>query len=111
MTSILGRIVAIALLGAAFVAGAGAQGYPVKPVRIVVPYPPGGGNDLLARLTGQKLGEKWKQTVVIDNRGGASGMIGAEVAARSPADGCRSEERRVGKECLSQCRSRWSPYH
>ena len=87
MTSILGRIVAIALLGAAFVAGAGAQGYPVKPVRIVVPYPPGGGNDLLARLTGQKLGEKWKQTVVIDNRGGASGMIGAEVAARSPADG------------------------
>jgi len=64
-----------------------AQGYPVKPVRIVVPYPPGGGNDLLARLAGQKLGEKWKQNVVVDNRGGASGMIGAEAVARSPADG------------------------
>jgi tripartite-type tricarboxylate transporter receptor subunit TctC len=87
MASIVGRIALIALLGAAFVAGAGAQGYPVKPVRIVVPYPPGGGNDFLARLTAQKLGEKWKQTVVIDNRGGASGMIGAEVAVKSPADG------------------------
>ncbi len=79
------RIAAIALLAVAF--GAGAQSYPVKPVRIVVPYPPGGGNDLLARMTAQKLGEKWKQTLVIDNRGGASGMIGAEAVARSPADG------------------------
>ena len=87
MASIVGRIAVIALLGAAFVEGAGAQGYPVKPVRIVVPYPPGGGNDLLARLSAQKLGEKWKQTIVVDNRGGASGMIGADVAAKSPADG------------------------
>ena len=81
------RIAAIALLGAVFAASAVAQSYPVKPVRIVVPYPPGGGNDLLARMTAQKLGEKWKQTIVIDNRGGASGMIGAEAVAKSPADG------------------------
>ena len=67
-------------------AGSG-QAYPIKPVRIVVPYPPGGGNDLLARLTGQKLGEKWKQNVVVDNRGGASGMIGAEAVAKAPPDG------------------------
>ena len=80
------RIV-VALLGALIAAGAGAQSYPAKPVRIVVPYPPGGGNDFLARLTAQKLGEKWRQSIVIDNRGGASGMIGAEVVARSPADG------------------------
>lgn len=87
MAFIVGRIALVTLLGAAFAGGAGAQGYPVKPVRIVVPYPPGGGNDLLARLTAQKLGEKWKQTIVVDNRGGASGMIGAEAVARSPADG------------------------
>jgi tripartite-type tricarboxylate transporter receptor subunit TctC len=68
-------------------AAALAQAYPAKPVRIVVPYPPGGGNDFLARLTAQKLGEKWKQTLVIDNRGGASGMIGAEAVAKSPPDG------------------------
>jgi tripartite-type tricarboxylate transporter receptor subunit TctC len=84
------RIAAIAvaaLVAAAAAAGAGAQGYPAKPVRIVVPYPPGGGNDFLARLLAQKLGERWKQTIVIDNRGGASGMIGAEAVARSAADG------------------------
>jgi tripartite-type tricarboxylate transporter receptor subunit TctC len=93
--SFVGRSAAIALLGAALAAGAGAQGpstgsgqaYPARTVRIVVPYPPGGGNDLLARMTAQKLGEKWKQTIVVDNRGGASGMIGAEAVARSPADG------------------------
>ena len=77
----------IALLGAAFAGGVAAQSYPVKPVRIVVPYPPGGGNDLLARLSAQKLSEKWKQNIVVDNRGGASGMIGAEAVAKSPPDG------------------------
>jgi len=87
MASIVGRIAVIALLGAAFVEGAVAQSYPVKPVRIVVPYPPGDDNDLLTRLNAQKLDEKWKQTIVVDNRGGASGMIGADVAAKSPADG------------------------
>src|SRR4026209_405585 len=81
------RIAAIALIGAVFAASAVAQSYPVKPVRIVVPYPPGGGNDFLARLPAQKLGEKWKQTLVIDNRGGAIGMIGAEAVAKSAPDG------------------------
>lgn len=66
---------------------AGAQNYPVKSVRIVVPYPPGGGNDLLARPIAQKLAEKWGQNVVVDNRAGASGMIGADVVAKSAADG------------------------
>jgi tripartite-type tricarboxylate transporter receptor subunit TctC len=63
-------------------AAALAQAYPARPVRIVVPCPPGGGNDFLARLTAQKLGEKWKEALVIDNRGGASRMIGAEAVAR-----------------------------
>jgi tripartite-type tricarboxylate transporter receptor subunit TctC len=80
-------VVLMALLAASAAGTGGAQAYPAKPVRIVVPYPPGGGNDFLARLTAQKLGEKWKQTLVIDNRGGASGMIGAEAVARSAPDG------------------------
>src|SRR5262249_29148628 len=63
------------------------QPYPVKPVRIVVPFGPGGPSDLLARTVGQKLSEAWGQQFIIDNRGGANGMVGAEVVAKSPADG------------------------
>ena len=68
-------------------ASAAAQSWPVKPVRIIVPYPPGGGTDIVARPLAQKLTERWGQTVVIDNRGGATGMIGTETAAKSPPDG------------------------
>jgi tripartite-type tricarboxylate transporter receptor subunit TctC len=63
------------------------QGYPAKPVRIIVPYSPGGSTDILARAIGAKLSDAWKQSVVVENRIGASGMIGAEYAARAPADG------------------------
>ena len=63
------------------------QGYPQKPMRIVVPFPAGGTTDILARAIGQKLTEQWKQQVIIDNRPGAGANIGAEVAARSPPDG------------------------
>jgi tripartite-type tricarboxylate transporter receptor subunit TctC len=75
---------AVALL--ALSAGAAAQ-YPEKPIRMIVPYPPGGSTDIVARLIGQKLSESLKQPVVVENRGGASGMIGVEAGARSPADG------------------------
>ena len=63
--------------------------YPDKPVRIIVPFPPGGAADIFARLIGQKYGELWagKQAVVIDNRAGASGIIGSEAAAKSAPDG------------------------
>lgn len=64
-----------------------AEPYPVRPIRFIVPLPPGGGNDALARIIAQKLTETLGQQVVVDNRGGASGMIGAQMAARSPADG------------------------
>lgn len=61
--------------------------YPVKAMRMIIPYPPGGGTDILGRPIAKLLGDKLGQQVLIDNRGGASGMVGAEIAARSPADG------------------------
>jgi tripartite-type tricarboxylate transporter receptor subunit TctC len=64
-----------------------AERFPVKPVRFVVPYPPGGGSDLTGRAVGQKLSESLRQTFVIDNRAGATGLIGTELVAKAPADG------------------------
>lgn len=69
------------------IGGAHAQAYPVKPVRLVVPFPPGGSTDLLGRLIGQQLTELMGQQVIIDNRGGAGGTIGVDYAARSAPDG------------------------
>jgi tripartite-type tricarboxylate transporter receptor subunit TctC len=77
----------------AFVAGLAlsglvhAQSWPQKPVKFIVPFPPGGATDISARLLGQKLGEIWGQTVVIENRGGAGGGVGAAEAARAAPDG------------------------
>ncbi|MGH8620525.1 MAG: Bug family tripartite tricarboxylate transporter substrate binding protein [Burkholderiales bacterium] len=64
-----------------------AQTYPTKPIRLIVPYPPGGGNDTLARLFGVKLTEAWGQQVVVDNRPGAGTIIGTQLAARAIPDG------------------------
>jgi tripartite-type tricarboxylate transporter receptor subunit TctC len=66
---------------------AAAQGYPSKPIRFVVPYPPGGPLDLMARAIGAGLTEAWGQPVVVENKPGAGGGIGAEAVARSPGDG------------------------
>lgn len=66
---------------------AAAGEFPSKPVRLVVPFPPGGGADTLARQVGQRLEQKWKQQVVIDNRGGAGGLIGTEIVFRAASDG------------------------
>jgi tripartite-type tricarboxylate transporter receptor subunit TctC len=64
-----------------------AQSYPDHPIRLVVPFPPGGSTDLVARVVGQKMSESWGQQVVIDNRGGANGMIGADLVAKANPDG------------------------
>jgi tripartite-type tricarboxylate transporter receptor subunit TctC len=64
-----------------------AQSYPVKPIRLVVPFTPGGPNDILARLIGQKMGESWGQQVIVDNKPGGATVIGTEYAAKSPPDG------------------------
>ena len=81
------RLLALGVL--AFAAtGAGAQGeWPQKPVRFIVPFPPGGATDISARLLGEKLSQMWGQQVVIENRGGAGGGVGAAEAARAAPDG------------------------
>src|SRR5437762_163967 len=77
----------IALMLALVAASASAQTYPSKPLRIIVPWTAGGTADLLARTVGQKLTEGLGQTVVTENRPGAGGLIGTEVAAKAPPDG------------------------
>src|SRR5882672_5871527 len=64
-----------------------AQDYPSRPLRFIVPFPPGGSTDIYARIIGPRLAEALRQQVVIDNRAGAAGALGAELAARAPADG------------------------
>jgi tripartite-type tricarboxylate transporter receptor subunit TctC len=69
------------------VAGAIAQAYPSKPIRVVVPFAPGGTSDIIGRTLGQRLSEAWKQPVIMDNRAGVAGSLGASIAAKSPPDG------------------------
>ena len=82
----MNKLIGIALLLAASTAYAQTT-YPTKPVRLVVPFPPGGGVDATARVLGQKLTAAWRQQVVIDNRSGAGTTIGTEITARAAADG------------------------
>jgi tripartite-type tricarboxylate transporter receptor subunit TctC len=77
----------ILLLLAALAAPAGAQDYPVRPVKWVVPFPPGGPTDTLSRVLAAKLGDVWKAGIVIENKGGAAGAIGTDYAAKAAPDG------------------------
>ena len=80
--------VVVAAFACAMLAGpAWAQGYPSKPVTLIVPYAPGGLPDTVARVIGQKLGEKWGQAVVVENRPGGNGVVAAQALAARPADG------------------------
>src|SRR5687767_15789687 len=81
----------VAALAAAALVGvpsaALAQNYPVKPVRILIPWPPGGANDVVGRIVAQRMTEQLGQQVIVENRGGASGTIGSELVAKGAADG------------------------
>ena len=86
-SSVTTRLALCFLLAAPASAVQAAEKYPVRPIRFVIPFPPGGGNDILGRAFAERLGERLGQQWVVDNRGGASSIIGAEIVARAPADG------------------------
>ncbi|WP_420476876.1 Bug family tripartite tricarboxylate transporter substrate binding protein [Noviherbaspirillum sp. ST9] len=95
--SIVAAAVAVAGSGAVF-----AQAYPNKPVKLVVPFPPGGTTDILARAVGGELSKAWGQQVIIDNRPGAGGNIGSEIVAKSPPDGYTLLMGTVGTHAINQ---------
>lgn len=87
-TRLYGALLGAALLPLGVIQNAAwAQNYPTKPIRLIVPFPPGGTTDVVARLMAQKITDAWGQQVVVDNRPGAGGTIGTELAAKSPPDG------------------------
>lgn len=87
MKTFINAVVTLAVAAAATAACAQPAAYPAKPIKFVVPFAPGGPNDIIARIVGQKLTETWGQAVLIENRGGAGGTIGLDMALKSPADG------------------------
>jgi len=94
------NLIAAALLALAGVAVA--QGaYPGRPVTLVVPFPPGGGTDTGARIVAQKLGAKWGQTVIVENKGGAAGMIGADMVAKAKPDGYTLLMGNIGTQAIN----------
>ena len=81
------RLLAVAACALAFAASAAAQNYPTKPVRMIIPFPPGGGSDVAGRVVAAALSERLGRQVIVDNRAGAGGIIGSEIAANAPRDG------------------------
>ena len=109
MNTVLHRFALGALL-ALFAVIASAQTYPTKPIRLVVPFPPGGATDILARDVAQKLTEAWGQQVIVDNRPGAGGNIGSELVAKSAPDGYTLEMGTVGTHAINASLYAKMPY-
>jgi tripartite-type tricarboxylate transporter receptor subunit TctC len=109
MTPLLHRCITGILL-TLFAALVSAQVYPTKPIRIVVPFPPGGATDILARDVAQKLTEAWGQQVIVDNRPGAGGNIGSELVAKSAPDGYTLEMGTVGTHAINASLYAKMPY-
>ncbi len=87
MRTLFSRLSVAAIVAVALASAAAAEDYPNKPVRLIVPFPPGGSNDLVGRLIAQQLGTQLGQQIFVDNRGSAGGMVGTEMAAGAPPDG------------------------
>ena len=87
LRAVTGLTLALIVVAGCFAAPAEAQNYPARPIRWIVPFPPGGSTDIYSRVLGPRLSEALGQQVVIDNRAGAGGSLGAELAARAPTDG------------------------
>jgi tripartite-type tricarboxylate transporter receptor subunit TctC len=103
------RVLGIAVLCALPIAAA-AQEYPAKPIRLVVPFPPGGPNDIIGRVVGQRMQELFGQLVIIDNRAGAGGVIGADNVAKSESDGYSIGIASAGALALSTAMMDKMPY-
>jgi tripartite-type tricarboxylate transporter receptor subunit TctC len=101
LTSASLRALALGLVAAVGAAGALAQAFPTKPVRIIVPQTPGGASDALARVIGQKLAERWGQPVLVENKPGAGGNVGTDYVAKSPADGYTLLMSYVGTQAIN----------
>jgi tripartite-type tricarboxylate transporter receptor subunit TctC len=104
------RLAIAVLLGSIAAAGAHAQPYPSKPIRMLVAYPPGGANDLLARIVAQKLNEAWGQAVVVENKPGANAIIGTEAAKKSAPDGYTLLMGATGSHTINPVMYRSLPY-
>ena len=87
MTRTASRLLTTAAILLSLTAAVAAQDYPTRPVRLIIPFPPGGSNDVVGRMVAIRLGERLGKAIVIDNRGGAGGVVGTEMAAAAPADG------------------------
>jgi tripartite-type tricarboxylate transporter receptor subunit TctC len=105
-------ILRAAVLGAAALlcSGAWAQGWPAKPVRVVVPFAPGGTADTLGRLVASKLGDTFKENFVIENRGGAGGVVGSELVAKAAPDGYTLVVSGVASHCIAPAMSKSFPF-
>jgi tripartite-type tricarboxylate transporter receptor subunit TctC len=87
MNQLQSSLLGLAVLASTGLTSAYAQSFPERPIRLIVPFPPGGSTDLLARTVGPRLTEAWQQPIIIDNRPGAAGNIGTDIAAKAPPDG------------------------
>jgi tripartite-type tricarboxylate transporter receptor subunit TctC len=102
--------IAVIVAGPGFAAERASSAYPIKPIRLIAPYPPGGGNDTMARAIGAKLTEAWGQQVIIDNRAGANGIVACEIVATAPADGYTLLMANVGTNAINPALYKKLPY-